>query len=97
MFLMTEKPKRAGLNFNHYTTIDMKCTTVRLYNTYIVTAKGNQIELQTEGYRTNHAKNVMNDFLSPLGYKVYQKNGLWYVSTPNNEVLDFFDGMYLNV
>ena len=51
----------------------------RLYNTIIVERDGDKVTLNTGGWKTNHTKNCMNDFLSRFGFKVYQRNFEWYV------------------
>ena len=95
MLLTTEKPNRKGLNFNYYESEDMNHMIVRLYNTNIIIVDGEQIKLNTDGYRTNHTKNCINDFL-PDGYNLYQKDFTWYVKTPNT-TLDFYDNMVIEI
>ena len=55
----------------------------RLYNTVIVDynhdSEGRTVTLNTGGWKTNHTKNCMNDFLKRFGFKVYQKDFVWYV------------------
>ena len=56
----------------------------KLYDTVIVIAEhledGNvRIRLNHNGFKTNHTKNCMNDFLSRFGFKVFQKDFQWYV------------------
>ena len=56
----------------------------KLYDTVIVIAEhledGNvRIRLNHNGFKTNHTKNCMNDFLRRFGFKVYQKDFKWYV------------------
>ena len=55
----------------------------KLYDTVIVisesTEEGYNIRLNHGGFKTNHTKNCMNDFLRRFGFKVYQKNFEWYV------------------
>ena len=56
----------------------------KLYDTIIVIAEhledgSTRIRLNHNGFKTNHTKNCMNDFLSRFGFKVYQKDFVWYV------------------
>ena len=56
----------------------------KLYDTVIVIAEhledgSTRIRLNHNGWKTNHTKNCMNDFLRRFGFKVYQKDFVWYV------------------
>ena len=51
----------------------------RLYNTIIVERDGDKVTLNTGGWKTNHTKNCMNDFLRRFGFGVFQKDFKWYV------------------
>ena len=56
----------------------------KLYDTVIVIREiqadgSHRIRLNHNGWKTNHTKNCMNDFLSRFGFKVYQKDFKWYV------------------
>tara|TARA_R100000734_G_C3255128_1_gene55470 strand:+ start:132 stop:545 length:414 start_codon:yes stop_codon:yes gene_type:complete len=56
----------------------------KLYDTVIVIAEhledgSTRIRLNNGGWKTNHNKNCMNDFLKRFGFKVYQKDYKWYV------------------
>jgi hypothetical protein len=56
----------------------------KLYDTVIVIAEhledgSTKIRLNHNGFKTNHTKNCMNDFLSRFGFMVYQKDFKWYV------------------
>ena len=55
----------------------------KLYDTIIViaesTEEGYRIRLNHNGFKTNHTKNCMNDFLKRFGFKVFQKDFKWYV------------------
>jgi hypothetical protein len=51
----------------------------KLYDTVIVIAEhledgSYRIRLNHNGFKTNHTKNCMNDFLRRFGFKVYQKD-----------------------
>ena len=62
----------------------------RLYDTVIVDfnndSEGRTVTLNTGGWKTNHTKNCMNDFLKRFGFKVYQKDFVWYVRGPSDTV-----------
>ena len=56
----------------------------KLYNTVIVIREiqadgSHRIRLNHNGWKTNHTKNCMNDFLRRFGFGVYQKDFKWYV------------------
>ena len=68
----------------------------KLYDTVILSTNGIFIKLNTDGFRTNHTKNCMNDNL-PEGYRVYQKNFEWFVDTPNEKGITFEDEMVLTL
>ena len=58
----------------------------RLYNTIIVERDGDKVTLNTGGWKTNHTKNCMNDFLKLFGFGVFQKDFVWYVRGPSDTV-----------
>lgn len=70
-------------------------TIAQLYDTIIYKTREGKIVLNAGGWRTNHTKNCMNDLL-PDGYKVYQRDFVWFVVTPDGE-LEFNDNMELEV
>ena len=56
----------------------------KLYDTVIVIREiqadgSHRIRLNHNGWKTNHTKNCINDFLSRFGFKVFQKDFVWYV------------------
>ena len=64
------------------------------------------ITLNSGGYRTATTKRRMNEVSKEddLGFKVYQKNGDWYVDITQkprgkwqSDTLDFIDGITMNV
>lgn len=63
----------------------------KLYETEVLRIDNNGFKLDSGGWLTMHTKNCMNDNL-PSGYKVFQKRGEWFLTTPD-EVLDFEDNM----
>jgi len=76
-------------------TMCKETTIVRLYKTNIIVKEGNCITLNTNGWRTRHTKNCMNDYLNPMGLYVYQENFTWYVSLDGNTISEFKDGLKL--
>lgn len=97
MYLTTNKPKRAGLSFNHLTRgkDNLQSTIVKLYDTNVLISDNNYIKLNSGGFKTNHTKNVINDFL-PSGFTLFQKDFEWYVATPD-KTIEFEDGMTVAV
>ena len=74
----------------------------KLYDTLIVDATEDPIKwdifLNTGGWKTNHTKNCINDFLSQFGLKVIQRNFNWYLVDSNNTIAwDFKDDMNLGI
>lgn len=71
----------------HCTTIKTidNTTKVRYHNTDVVCFNDDKIILNNDGYFTPTTKNRMNQASSQfnLGYKVYQKNFIWYVYFDN--------------
>jgi hypothetical protein len=65
----------------------------KLYDTVIVDynhdSEGRTVTLNTGGWKTNHTKNCMNDFLKRFGFKVSQMDFVWYVT--GREVSFMFD------
>lgn len=55
----------------------------KLYDTVIVTKEshpwGDKITLDHGGWKTNHTKNCINDFLSRYDFKVFQKDFQWFI------------------
>ena len=92
MILMTDKPNRKGLNFVTYESKVGIHNVVKLYDTVVVLLEENTLRLNTDGFKTNHTKNVMNDFINSLGMKVYQKDFTWYVDYNDKKYL-FEDNM----
>lgn len=64
----------------------------KLYDTVIVQRVDHQFKLYTNGFRTNHTKNCINDIIGPMGYKVFQKGFEWYVQKDGVETWEFREG-----
>jgi hypothetical protein len=74
------KGQRKGLSIFNIGTKEY----YKLYDTVIAIRESqhdgsHRIRLNHNGFKTNHTKNCMNDFLSMFGFKVYQKDFVWYV------------------
>lgn len=61
----------------------------------IVVKWGNFIRVSSCGWKTSTTKERINRYL-PGGYRLYQEDYEWYLSTPNG-VREFSDGMLLEV
>jgi len=85
--------QRKGLGI--ITNIDGFSIIAQLYDTKIFKQKGNEITLNSGGFRTTHTKNCINDLL-PSNFRLYQKKGNWYLETPET-TLDFSDNMTFNI
>ena len=74
------------------------CSTVVLHRTAIATYDHNTqaLKLNTGGWHSVTTKSRLNAILSELkcGFRVFQKNFDWYLST-NNQTVDFWDNMIL--
>ena len=72
-----------------------------LHNTCIVAINNFSVTLNSGGWRTTTTKVAINRALSQYprlkGYGIFQKKGQWFVSCPNNEILEFVDGMSINL
>ncbi len=72
-------------------------TSVILYKTEVVMFKPDgYITLDSGGWKTDTTRNRMNQASNQfnLGYRVYQKEGAWYVLVANiSEPLPFVDGI----
>ena len=81
--------KRSGLNVvNHEGQ-----TIAQLYNTIIFIREGNNIQLNSGGWRTRHTKNCINDLL-PARLHLYQKDFEWYLYDKiNDHTINFEDNM----
>ena len=76
----TIKGQRKGLNVWNIGNKEY----YKLYDTVIVIAEhledgSTRIRLNNGGWKTNHTKNCMNDFLRRFGFGVFQKDFKWYV------------------
>ena len=80
------KGQRKGLSVHNFGDKEYH----RLYNTIIVYRDGDKVTLGTDGWKTNHTKNCMNDFLRRFGFKVFQKDFKWYVKGQSGTVR-FYD------
>ena len=81
--------KRSGLNvINHEGQ-----TIAQLYNTIIFIREGDNIKLNSGGWRTNHTKKCINDLL-PARLHLYQKDFEWYLYDKiNDHTINFEDNM----
>ena len=75
------------------------CSTVVLHRTAIAVYDHNtqSLKLNTGGWHSVTTKSRLNAILSELkcGFRVFQKNFDWYLST-NHQTVDFWDGMILS-
>ena len=74
------------------------CSTIVLHRTAIAVYdhKNQALKLNTGGWHSVTTKSRLNAILSELkcGFRVFQKNFDWYLST-NNQTVDFWDNMIL--
>ena len=74
------------------------CSTIVLHRTAIAVYDHNTqaLKLNTGGWHSVTTKSRLNAILSELkcGFRVFQKNFDWYLST-NNQTVDFWDNMIL--
>jgi len=71
--------------------------TVYIYHkTPIVTEKEGTYILNNGGWETSTTKERINRHI-PSGYYVRQKDFTWYLETPNNEQIEFKNGMTIEV
>ncbi len=70
----------------------------QLYNTiiYRCTFEG-IVTLNSGGWNTHHTKNCINDLICAFGWQLVQRDFCWYLNTKNDNVLNFRDGMKINI
>ena len=67
---------------------------MQLHRTNIAIYADGVLTLNTDGWYSATTKERLNGVLDRLGYKVYQKKGVWYVyNSQNEESIEFKDGM----
>ena len=69
---------------------------ITLYDTLIITYNTKFMQLNSGGFRTKHTKTCINDYL-PKGYHLYQKDSVWLLKTPSDEVRFFEDHMIIKL
>ncbi len=67
---------------------------VRYHSTSVIQSNGVIVTLRSGGWRTPTTKKRINDFL-PHGWFLYQRNFVWFLTTPSGETLEFEDGMQI--
>lgn len=72
-----------------------KTTEIYYHSTCIVEFNQDQVTLKSGGWQTVTTKRKMNQASNQfhLGYSVFQKDHVWYVTLPSGETVDFQDGM----
>ena len=81
---------RKGL-FKHSEKFTRNYIAWQLYDTVIFIERDDKYILNTDGFKTNHTKNCMNDLL-PNGFRVFQKDFKWFIETPKGNS-PFQDGI----
>lgn len=77
-------------------TVQFNGATVHFYHqSPVVIKKGRTYRLDSHGYKTSTTKERINRYI-PGGYRVYQSDFEWYLSTPDGE-REFQDGMTIEV
>ncbi len=73
-------------------------TIVRYHWTDVVSFSDKTVRLDSNGWQTPTTKNRMNQASNQfgLGFRVWQKDFVWYVDTPSGLILEFADGMLFN-
>ena len=72
--------------------VDLHKTTVFIYD-------NDMIQLNSGGWKTPTTKVAINRALSQLNinYAIVQKKGQWFVSCPDNTLIEFTDGMSISL
>ena len=70
-------------------------THVQYHATRVVSFDADTITLRSGGWETATTKTRMNQTANQhgLGFYVYQRDHVWYVTKPNGETVEFVDGM----
>lgn len=73
---------------------------VLLHNHNVFTIFHSGVILDSCGWKTTTTKVAINRAFAQIpkmkGYAVVQKKGVWYVSKPDNSLVEFTDGMSIN-
>lgn len=81
-------------------TLEENSRCVMMYQTCIVAWNFSGVTLNSGSWRTATTKVAINRALAQIprakGYAVVQKKGVWYVSKPDNSLVEFTDGMSIN-
>jgi hypothetical protein len=79
-----------------YETVTLDGVTIRyLHQHPVVVTDGDRYRLDSCGWKTDTTKRTINEML-PYGFKVYQREGDWYVERPDDDPLPFEDGMVVD-
>lgn len=74
---------------------------VKLHNTVVIAINHSGATLNSGGYRTATTKVAINNALKQVRsfafYQVVQKKGQWFLSTPDSQLIEFTDGMSINL
>ena len=73
-------------------------TRVVYHATTVVSFDAETVTLNSGGWQTSTTKTRMNQASNQfgLGYRVWQKNDIWFVALASGEVVLFADGMTFN-
>lgn len=72
-------------------------TVIKLYNTNVVTFNAHRIMLNTGGWKTVTTKQRMNQASDEydLGFTVFQRQGMWFVSFNGDEAIPFIGNILI--
>jgi len=76
-------------------SVELNGQTVNYYHQNpIVVTDGERVLVHSCGWLTPTTKERINRYL-PAGYRVFQRDFEWFVSTPDGETVEFEDGMVI--
>jgi hypothetical protein len=98
MYINKRVPLERKGNTRVYNDDDMLIVTLHNTNVFILDKKNDFIALSSGGWRTVTTKQRINQASEDYfcGFRVYQKNFVWYVSLKNGDTVPFKDGMKLD-
>ena len=70
---------------------------IKFHETYIFTEKGNQITLNSGGWKTRTTKERLNDLILQYGFYLHQEKSIWYIGSRKiGKTVVFFDGIKIS-
>ena len=93
--ILGRKDSRKIAHNTYLERLDAETIGVRLHRTYVVRFNVNgTLSLDSGGWQTVTTKERMNRYL-PAGFRLYQQDYQWFVSSPNERDFLYEDGLVI--